>query len=68
MSQHVFSLASGTFFLLIAIAHLLRIVFGIPVVVQDIPIPAWASGIAVVITGFLAYEGFHFAGKRKPEL
>lgn len=64
MSQYAFSLAAGIVFLLIAFAHLLRIVFGTPVVVQDIPIPVWASGIAVVITGFLSYEGFHFARKR----
>jgi uncharacterized protein YacL len=68
MSQHAFSLAAGIVFLLIAFAHLLRIVFGTPVVVQNIPIPAWASWIAVVIMGFLAYEGFHFARKRDRNL
>ena len=68
MNQHAFSLAAGIVFLLIAFAHLLRVVFGTPVVVQDIPIPVWASGIPVVIMGFLSYEGFHFARKRKPTL
>lgn len=61
MSEHAFSLTVGIVFLLIALAHLLRILIGAPVVVLDIPIPVWASGIAVVITGFLSYEGFHFA-------
>lgn len=68
MSQYAFSLAAGIVFLLIALAHLLRIVFGTPIVVQDIPIPVWASGIAVVIMGFLSYEGFHVARKRGPKL
>lgn len=67
MSQSAFALTAGIVFLLIALAHLLRIVFGTPVVVQDIPIPVWASGIAVVITGFLSYEGFHFARKSPPK-
>jgi uncharacterized protein YacL len=68
MSQYAFSLTVGIVFLLIAFGHLLRIVFGMPVVVQDIPIPLWASLIAVVITGFLSYEGFHFARKSPPKV
>ena len=68
MSQHAFSLTAGIVFLLIALGHLLRIVFGVPFVVQDIPIPLWASVVAVVITGFLSYEGFHFAWKSPPKV
>jgi hypothetical protein len=68
MSQRAFFFAAGIVFLLIAFAHLLRIVFGTPVVVEDIPIPVWVSGIAVVIMGFLSYEGFHFARNRKPKV
>jgi hypothetical protein len=67
MSEHSFSLTAGIVFLLIALAHLVRIVFGAPVVVYDISVPVWASLIAVVITGFLSYEGFHFARKAPPK-
>ncbi len=67
MSQGTFALTVGIVFLLIALAHLLRIVFGAPILVRDIPIPVWASGIAVVVTGFLSYEGFHFARKSPPK-
>lgn len=63
MSENAFSLTAGIVFLLISLAHLARILAGTPVVVQDIPIPIWASGVAMVITGFLSYEGFHFARK-----
>jgi hypothetical protein len=66
MSERAFSLTVGIVFLLIAVAHLLRIVFDAPVVVQDVAIPLWASGVAVVVTGFLSYEGFHFARKVPP--
>ena len=59
MSPNAFSLTAGIVFLLIAVAHLLRIVLGMPVVIQGVPIPVWASGIAVVFMGFLSYEGFH---------
>ena len=67
MSEHAFSLTAGIVFLLIALGHLLRIVFAAPVVVYDISIPVWASLIAVVIMGFLSYEGFHFARKVPPK-
>jgi hypothetical protein len=38
-------------------------VFGAPFVVYVFPIPMWASGIAVVVAGYLAYEGFRLAPK-----
>ena len=47
MSQKAFALTAGVVFLLIALGHLLRVVFGVSFVVQDIPIPVWASGVAV---------------------
>ena len=67
MSEHVFSLTAGIIFLLIALAHLVRLVFGAAVVVQGIEIPLWASAVATLITGFLSYEGFHFARKVPPK-
>jgi hypothetical protein len=66
MSPYVFSLVAGAVFLLVALAHLLRIVFRVPIVVEDIPIPLWASGVAAVCAGFLSYEGFRFARKSLP--
>ena len=63
MSQKAFSLIAGVFFLLIALGHLLRILFGASFVVYDIPIPMWASGIAVVIAGYLAYQGLRLVRK-----
>jgi hypothetical protein len=64
MSQRTFSLLAGVVFLLIALGHVLRIVLGWSFMVQDFSVPMWASGIAIVILGYLAYEGFRLA--RKP--
>jgi len=64
MSQHAFLLTAGVIFLLIALGHLFRIVFGLPFVVRDIAVPMWASGVAMVIMGYLGYEAFRLA--RKP--
>jgi hypothetical protein len=46
-----------------SLCHLARVVFGVSFVVQEIAVPMWASVVAVVITGYLAYEGFHFSRK-----
>ena len=61
MSQKTFSLVAGVFFLLIALAHVLRIAFGASVVVQNTSVPMWASVIAVVVAGYLAYEGIRLS-------
>ena len=66
MSQTAFSWTVGAVFLLIALAHALRVALNVEWIVQGHVIPMWASGIAVVIAGFLAYEGFHFARKSPP--
>jgi hypothetical protein len=66
MSQRSYTLIAGVIFLLIALGHFLRVVFGVSFVVYDINIPMWASIIAVVVMGFLSYEGFHFARKAPP--
>ena len=63
MSQKAFSLAAGMVFLLIALSHVLRIVLGWRITIQDFSVPMWPSGIAAVVMGYLAYEGFRLARK-----
>ena len=61
MGQKTFSLVAGVLFLLISLGHLLRLVFGLSVVIQNTPIPMWASWIAFVVAGYLSYEGFRLS-------
>ena len=68
MSDHAYSLTAGIVFLLIALGHLARIIMGLPVVVQGVSIPVWASVVALVVTAFLSYEGFHLARKAPPKI
>jgi hypothetical protein len=63
MSQHTFLRIAGVVFLLIALGHVLRIVLGWSVMVQDSSVQMWASGLTIVITAYLAYEGFRLARK-----
>jgi threonine/homoserine/homoserine lactone efflux protein len=63
MRQRTFSLVAGVVFGLVALAHVLRIVLGWSIVIQDLSVPMWPSWIAVVVFGYLAYEGFRLARK-----
>jgi len=63
MSQRTFSLVAGVVFGLVALAHVLRIILGWSIVIQDLSVPMWASWIAALIMGYLAYEGFRLARK-----
>ena len=67
MSQRSYVLIAGVVFLVIALGHLLRVVYGVAFIVDDIPIPMWASLVALVVMGFLAYEGFQLARKPGPK-
>lgn len=66
MGEHAYSLTAGIIFLLIALGHLARIILGLPVVVQGVGVPIWASAVALLVTAFLSYEGFRFARRTPP--
>jgi hypothetical protein len=63
MSQHAFELIAGVVFLLITLGHVFRVIFGVSLVVYGVSVPMWASGIAIIIMGYLAYEGLRLATK-----
>jgi len=68
MGERAFDWTAGIVFLLIAIGHVARVIFRVPFVVYDIQIPMWASLVAAIVMGVLAYEGFHLARKSQPHL
>ena len=47
------TIAAGVF-ALVAVVHLLRIVFGWPVLINGMAVPIWASGVGFVISAALA--------------
>ena len=63
MNQRTFSFAAGAFFLLIALGHILRIAFGLTVIVDGRDIPMWVSWVATIVTGYLSWEGFRLGKK-----
>jgi len=61
MSVKTFLRVSGTIFLVVAVVHLLRLVFKWEVILVGWPAPVWFSAIAFVIAAALAYEGFRLS-------
>jgi hypothetical protein len=57
MDQKTFVLITGVIFAIVALAHLLRILMGWPVVIDNWTVPMWVSWIALVIAGALSYFG-----------
>jgi hypothetical protein len=39
----------------VSLAHLLRLIFGVPVTVADWLVPMWVSAVAFVVAGTLAF-------------
>jgi CHASE2 domain-containing sensor protein len=64
MNQKTFSVVAGLIFLVVALAHALRLVFGWHVMLQGWTVPVWVSWIALFISGFLGYEGLRLS--RRP--
>lgn len=58
MSNQQYLLISGLIFALVAIAHLLRVVFGMSVQVDATAVPMAVSWIGFVVPGALAFWAF----------
>ena len=63
MSPKTFSLTAGVVFALVALGHFLRVIFAAEWTMQGRAVPMWASWVAIVIAGYLAYEGFRLSKK-----
>ena len=57
MDQKQFSLTAGVIFALVALVHLVRIVLGWPISIDDWAAPMWISWIAVIVAAALSYSG-----------
>lgn len=63
-SRRTFYIFVGTLLTIVALAHVVRIFFSVPIVIGTVSLPLWISVVGAIITGFLAYTSFHFARKR----
>ena len=58
MNRNTYMTVTATLFLIVAIMHLLRIIFGWQVEIGGLSIPFWVSWLGVLVPGALAYFGF----------
>ena len=58
MNRNTYLKFTATLFLVVAIAHLLRVIFGWSVEIGAWSVPFWVSWLALFASGALAYFGF----------
>ena len=58
MKQNIFHVTVGAIFSIIAILHLLRILYDWDAIIGGWAVPMWLSWAAVVVAAFLAYHAF----------
>jgi len=58
MGHKNYCVASGGLFLLVALAHLLRIVYGMSIQIDDFAVPMLASWIGLMVPAGLAFWAF----------
>ena len=61
MSRRAYLLVTAVIFSLIALLHLVRIIFGWSVMLASWSMPMWLSWVALIVTGAFAYFGFSLA-------
>ena len=61
MEFRSYCVVSGVLFSLVAIAHLLRIVNGLPILVDDYSVPMFVSWVAMLVPGVLAIWAIRLA-------
>ncbi len=58
MKQKTFTLTAGVVFSIIAVLHVLRLLFGWEAVIGGWNVPLWVSWVAMAVSGYLAYTAF----------
>ena len=58
MSGSNYFLVSGIIFTIVAIGHLARIIYRMPVLIDGYALPMWPSYLALIVPVFLAAMGF----------
>ncbi len=49
---------------IVSLAHLVRAVFGISLIVGGWSVPIWLSWLAFVVAGYLSYTSFRFVAEK----
>jgi hypothetical protein len=63
LSKNTFALLTGTVFLIVAVAHALRLVFKWELIVAGWQVPMWVSAVAIIAAGYLQLSPFVLQGE-----
>jgi hypothetical protein len=55
MTNKNYYLVAELIFVLITLLHVCRIIFGWDAWINDVYVPMWASGLAVIVAGYMTY-------------
>jgi hypothetical protein len=58
MNTRSYAITSSVIFFLVALAHLLRLVWRWDVMIDGWHVPAWVSIVGLLVAGFLSFQGF----------
>ena len=61
MRKKTYYFVSGTLFILVAIAHLIRLIFSMPIYINEILVPMWVSVFGCLVPALLAVWAFRLA-------
>jgi len=61
MNMRQYCVVSGALFLVVAVAHLLRLALALPVRVDEFIVPLQVSWAGAVVPAILAYQAFRLA-------
>lgn len=64
MKRHQYFQVVTGIFSLVALTHVLRLVYGWSAVIAGWEVPTWLSVVAVGMAGYLAYQGYAFSQKK----
>jgi len=63
MSHKIYLKVTSALFLIIAVLHALRLLYGWEAIIGGWMVPSWLSWIALVVALFLGYQGMKLAKK-----
>ena len=66
MAYRQYCIVSGVLFCLVAVAHLLRILYGLPVLVDEYNVPMVLSWFGLIIPAALAFWAYRLTGAGTP--
>jgi hypothetical protein len=64
MNRKTYNYIVGVIMVIVALAHLARVIFSASIIIDGWTVPLWPSWLAVLVAGYIAYASFRFASEK----